>query len=83
MSKTSDFNLTPVGVITKMNTKQLTAFDIQQAANIIQQNRDDADVMKVFQLMFKGKKKNYLDWQMYGMSKTEFDGSMLNPSKLE
>lgn len=52
-----------------MNTKQLTAFEIQQAANIIQHNKEDKDVMKVFELMFKGKKKNLVEGQMYGMSK--------------
>ena len=35
--------------------------------------------MQVFQLMFKGKPKNPKDWQMYGMAKHEFEGSMMNP----
>lgn len=33
--------------------------------------------------MFKGKKKNPIDWQMYGMTKHEFDGSMLNPMRVQ
>ena len=64
-----------------MNMKQLTAFEIQQAASIIQHNKEDKDVMKVFELMFKGKKKNLVEGQMYGMSKQEFKGSMMNPQR--
>lgn len=41
----SEMKLEPIGEITGMNPKQLTAFEIQQAANIIQQNKEDKDVM--------------------------------------
>lgn len=37
--------------------------------------------MQVFQLMFKGKPKNPVDWQMYGMTRSEFENSMMNPLK--
>ena len=32
--------------------------------------------------MFKGKKANPIDWQMYGMTKAEFEVSMMNPVRV-